>query len=629
MKIMHRLVSVSLFLVVLLVASRGFSADDDSAGILPVWDMNRGLLNAMGGIYNHFQAGDSTASVHLTPEQARGASGRSMKIDYTKSDSGYCGVWTHLYPENNTLEALGCPDIADYPYLSFFVKGKHGGEDFTVQLADPSWIAREDSSPAGLVSRYLGSPITTNWSEVVIPIKDFRLPSFEACGITFNFTRQGAGTVYIDDLSFKSGKDTPVPVSQVQSDSAADRPIARAMWVWHTRPLLLDPDEQHAFFEFCQEYGITEIFLQVLCHYTKEGTDLVTCLLEETSPLRSFLERAHARGLVVHALDGHPEYVLRRNHAKVLSQVNALIEFNRAGKPQERFDAIHLDNEPYLLPGFETPLQAEILNQYLTLNAAIMARLDETDSDMALGVDIPFWLDERPGQCPVSFNDETRPAMEQIIDLVDNVGIMDYRNFAGGADGIITHGQGEIAYANLAGKPIYLGVETYQDSPMPYTFVPVATEEDWPAFAENNRDIMLRSTIDGLRMRQGNAAGIRWLGLQHPATDADQAVFAKNLEHLKAISTCRETVSRDSAHALVQSMKRDPAYTQADVVDSTDDSSLPMVIGYGKMPDKTTFAGQSKADLNTALDEVITHFRADPSFHGIAIHYYRTYRDMP
>jgi len=79
---------------------------------------------------------------------------------------------------------------------------------------------------------------------------------------------------------------------------------------------------------------------------------------------------------------------------------------------------------------------------------------------LAFGVDIPFWFDSMNEVYePMAFV-AGRPVSEWIIDIVDNVGIMDYRTVAYGADGVIAHAIDEIRYAEKKGKKIYIGLET-------------------------------------------------------------------------------------------------------------------------------------------------------------------------
>ena len=78
------------------------------------------------------------------------------------------------------------------------------------------------------------------------------------------------------------------------------------------------------------------------------------------------------------------------------------------------------------------------------------------------GVDIPAWFDERNEFFEPVADVDGRPVSELIIDIVDNVGIMDYRTQAYGADGTIAHAQSELRYAAGVGKQVFLGLETVE-----------------------------------------------------------------------------------------------------------------------------------------------------------------------
>ena len=71
---------------------------------------------------------------------------------------------------------------------------------------------------------------------------------------------------------------------------------------------------------------------------------------------------------------------------------------------------------------------------------------------------IPFWYDQDARLVNLRLNgsDRPRPLNHYVSDIVDVVNIMDYRDFAEGGDGLITHAQGEMLY-----KPAVIGVETF------------------------------------------------------------------------------------------------------------------------------------------------------------------------
>jgi hypothetical protein len=211
---------------------------------------------------------------------------------------------------------------------------------------------------------------------------------------------------------------------------------SRALWVWDTAPLLQDASARQRFLEFCQARGIDIAWIQVT--RSPAGNRL-----QYEDEWRALLHDAHRSGVKIHALDGDPAYVRRERHDVVLALVDTVVRFNREAPPDDRFDGIHLDNEPYLLAGWQLPVIREgLLAEYLELNARVQ-RIVRAEGGLEFGVDIPFWW----------------PSPE-ILDLVDNVGIMDYRNVAGGDDGIIAHARPLLEYGNGTRAKIFIGVET-------------------------------------------------------------------------------------------------------------------------------------------------------------------------
>ena len=225
-----------------------------ATNILPVWNMDEGLLNARGGGYNQFAAPPSAASIHLVSEVRRGAGGRSMEIRFRKAAEGYCGAWVHLFDEAATPGDDSFLDASKHPYLSFWIRGAKGGEDAVVQIADQRWLAKDDSKPLKKVSEYLGGPVSTNWQEVIVPLHESGVMLSRLAGITLNFMETGEGSVYIDDLSFKSSADAVVVESAATPAAATAAEmfqLARAMWVWEAGPVLTDEAVRKELFDFC------------------------------------------------------------------------------------------------------------------------------------------------------------------------------------------------------------------------------------------------------------------------------------------------------------------------------------------------------------------------------------------
>ena len=233
------------------------------------------------------------------------------------------------------------------------------------------------------------------------------------------------------------------------------------MWVWETQPLLRDAAERRTFFEFCKEFRINTVAMQIATRGT--GTNRQ---LDAAAEWKTLITEAHRRGMRVHALDGDPQFAYPAQHDTALSILNAVVGYNASAVPTARFDGMHFDIEPYLLPGWKEPASREVqLTQYLDVNHRAAASAQA--AGMLYGVDIPFWWhtpDEVTGEPVgiVAFRGQRKLATEHLLDFVDNIGIMAYRNVAGGPDGIITHALDTIRRAEKPGRNVraFVGVET-------------------------------------------------------------------------------------------------------------------------------------------------------------------------
>lgn len=232
---------------------------------------------------------------------------------------------------------------------------------------------------------------------------------------------------------------------------------SRALWVWDAGPLLRDASARQQFLEFCRAQAIDIAWLHVA---RSAGGNR----LQHEEDWRELLQDAHRSAVRIHALDGDPAYVLRERHYVVMELVDTIIRFNRDAPAGSRFDGIHLDNEPHLLAGWQLPvIRTRLLAEYLELNAHVQAVMRA--EGLEYGVDIPFWWQYRDDQTGVAIGDVLfegvrKAASFHILDLVDNVGIMDYRNVAGGDDGIIAHARDLLEYGDGTTAKVFVGVET-------------------------------------------------------------------------------------------------------------------------------------------------------------------------
>ena len=248
--------------------------------------------------------------------------------------------------------------------------------------------------------------------------------------------------------------------------SAAAAP--RAVWIWEEDAFrMLDKDEARREVEtFLDQQHISTIYL-----YADEyqGRNI---LVNEPEKYRKLIASAHARGFKVFALLGSEylrtqEYILPEKRPAAVRMFGSVLDFNRdTPDASSRFDGVNVDIEPYLLDDWASarPLRGR---QYLDLSAEFMRMKAAAGSSLPVGPAMPFWFD---GIEDVEWNGQRRKLSEFVQDIYDYVAIMDYRNVAEGPDGIVSHAQDELDYADRMNKKVMIGVETLQTTPAKVTF---------------------------------------------------------------------------------------------------------------------------------------------------------------
>jgi hypothetical protein len=228
-------------------------------------------------------------------------------------------------------------------------------------------------------------------------------------------------------------------------------PDRRALWVWNAEVATND-DAKAQFLDFIQREHISGIYLYAYDLLSVDPTALAD-LIAETG------------GAEVELLAGDPSWALATNHSEVLDFVQEAIVFAQNVSKASRPVGLHFDVEPYLLDEWGSD-QVGTITQYLDLLVAIREKLTTTESPLLLSVDIPFWYDT----IGATYNGEMKPLHQHVQDIVDYVVIMDYRDTAGGSDGMIAHAQNELIYANKINKLVTVGVETNCIEPAKITF---------------------------------------------------------------------------------------------------------------------------------------------------------------
>ena len=523
----------------------------------------KGNINRLGGYFNGFAQSPSVSAVTI----GKAPDGRPALIfSYRKVLPSFAGFWIHLFDFKKHPAARVFFDASPFTHLTFSIRGERGGEELLLQMADRAWEKAGDSLVVGDVASFLpDGKVQSKWQQGWIALKDIPvgLNEKELASLVFVVKGNGQGRVFVKDLAFTTKRDVQIP--QPKEAIIPARPLNKAMWLWETDKIVTNPDEQQRLLTFCKEEGITDLFLQIPYKAKEEKGQWK--ILWNPLLIRPLISQLHQAGIKVHALDGDPRFALREWHGRVIATLESIILYSRESPPQERFDGIRFDIEPYLLPSFGGVQKEAILKQYLSLLVASQTLTSQ--ADLALGVDIPFWFDARNEFFEPTAEVGGRPVSELIIDIVDNVGIMDYRTQAYGADGVIAQGTQELEYAAKQGKEVFLGLETVE-----------LPDETLLAFspASQSGSRILIERIEGQKVRLHWIPDGQW-----------------------------ERVQRDH---LFSSLLVVLGQTQTTFVPS------------GKL----TFADKDLQDLEEVMRQTESELRRFPSFSGFTIHSYESYR---
>lgn len=160
-------------------------------------------VNKLGYEHTGRKNGTSTISWDIETNSYFARDGGVLKLDYQSLNlyPNWWAWWTPLASEDLTKYT----NVSTYDYLSFWVKGKNGGERFAVKF-----VTAGGGESSVYVTDYLPYGITVNWQKVTIPVHDFKAPGNDPSQLDFlksiqflndDFT-PSQGTVYIDQLLF-------------------------------------------------------------------------------------------------------------------------------------------------------------------------------------------------------------------------------------------------------------------------------------------------------------------------------------------------------------------------------------------------------------------------------------------
>jgi len=442
---------------------------------------NTGNTNNVGGYFFAFSRSPSKSFAEIDKKQ------KALSLKWKHEEPAFAGVSLHLYNFKLPGHQQVFMDARDFRYITFKIRGAKGGEQFMLRLADRLHEQRQGSVKIGPLDNFIdGGLVTKKWKEVWVKMRDIPkgVRMKELASLIFMVNKNSKGKVYIKDFAFTKKKRVNIKKSTVQKVAKAKkRKLREGMWLWETGDLLKSKSDQRKLVRFCKTHGITDLFLQVPYKATKVLGNKVfkRYMLRDVSShflqlpyqvegatswniqwnqkkMRPLLKNLHKAGVRVYALDGAPHYALKEYHAQMFALIENIVEFNKKGRKNEGFDGIRYDIEPYQMAQFHGVKKEQIMREYLALLKT--SKKLTKQANMRLGVDIPFWYDGMNDYAEPVTEYKGRPLSELILDIVDDVGIMDYRTSAYGADGIILHAGGELTYADQINKDVFIGLET-------------------------------------------------------------------------------------------------------------------------------------------------------------------------
>jgi hypothetical protein len=182
-------------------------------------------------------------------------------------------------------------------------------------------------------------------------------------------------------------------------------------------------------------------------------------VLKFVDEMKSLLLEAAQHGVTIHALDGDPSWVYSDDNEIPSALIQGLGEFNSTQPLKERFAGVHFDIEPHVSARWrDEASRNQLCQNYVRLLKRLLPLAHE--NGLQFSVDIPFWFDTAEEVNRIEVDGEVSSMIDHVARNVDWFGIMAYRNFATGEDGIIACSEGEINIATRYGKKAMIAVET-------------------------------------------------------------------------------------------------------------------------------------------------------------------------
>ncbi|MFE1628131.1 hypothetical protein ACFLFF_15390 [Brevibacillus reuszeri] len=215
-----------------------------------------------------------------------------------------------------------------------------------------------------------------------------------------------------------------------------------ATWIWNAKLISSQTEE---IVSFAKDNQINLIYLHI------EPTRV------SPQAYRAFIQKANEANIKVEALGGDPNWAYTANRQSIGDLVSWVKAYNQMAKVDEQFSGIHVDIEPYLLPDWKKD-QEKVVNQWLK-NVDYLITETKKDGKLQVSADLPFWIDT------VTVPGDSEKVSNWMLQRLDSITLMAYRNHAMGHNGIVDIVEKTVAAANSAKKAsVIVGVNILESS---------------------------------------------------------------------------------------------------------------------------------------------------------------------
>lgn len=230
----------------------------------------------------------------------------------------------------------------------------------------------------------------------------------------------------------------------------------KALWLWNTEEVIARPELRDTLLQVRDELNVEDIFLY-FPHRYEDAEGGIHCVIVQEDSITSLVRWASAQGFRIFALAGEPEWSLPEYSIYADAFTHAVLRFSQQLSQDGPIGGIHLDVEPHLLIQFASPvLRSRLYTNMIELHRRL-ADVIHASSTLEYGVDLPFWMKDS-----VHVDGRSATVAEHVLQNVDHISVLAYRDEAKGLNGILKLAEAHVAMAEKLRKQVYVGVETQE-----------------------------------------------------------------------------------------------------------------------------------------------------------------------